>query len=99
MYSLNSRKTSSGIVYTGSCLLFHMFVGTDKTNDPEITIYDGTNNTGTEVVPTNTYDATALGLNGFCLATPIKCGTGIYVEITCGGNVEVNIGYFPQKAW
>jgi len=84
---------ASGMAFTGESILSHMLLGTDGTNDPEITIYDGLDNTGVEKVPTTTYDASALGLNGFTLHHVLEFQTGIYVEITCGGTVEVCIGY------
>ncbi len=92
---LHSRKvTATGLVFTGACALHSMLLGTDGTNDPEITVYDGIDNTGTEIVPTTTYDASALGLNGFHGGPAgIECTTGIYVVITCAGAVEVALGF------
>jgi len=91
--------TATGIVYTGHCMFTHMFIGMDKTNDPQITVYDGIDNTGTEIVPTNDYDASALGINGFTLTAPIECRIGIYIEIVCAGVVEISIGYKPRANW
>ncbi len=100
MYSVTSKKLSeSGMAATGESVLTHMLLGTDGTNDPVITIYDGLDNTGTERVPTTTYDASALGLNGFVLATPLEFKIGIYVEITCVGTVEVCCGYKKRVSW
>lgn len=93
------KLTSSGIAYTGECLLTGMLLGMDKVNDPSITIYDGTDATGDEVVPTNDYDASALGLNGYMASKPDHCKTGIYVDITCAGTVEVVIKYQPRTLW
>ncbi len=91
--TVTSKKTASGIVYTGECYLCGMHIGTDATNDPTITIYDGTDNTGTEIVPTAAYEADYKGLNGFETSYPILCSTGIYVEITCAGTVTVITKY------
>lgn len=100
MYSVASKKLSeSGMVYTGESLLTSMLIGTDGVNDPTITIYDGTDNTGIEKVPTTTYDSSALGLNGFILSFPKEFKTGIYVEITCSGTVEVVVDYKPRVSW
>ena len=87
--------TESGIVYTGPCILQGFTLGTDGTNDPEITFYNGLSNAGTKVIPTVTYDASALGING---VTGIHqyCDTGLYVEIDAGGgSVEVIPQYIP----
>ena len=88
----STKLSSSAIVVTGKCNLAAMLLGTDGVNDPVVTVYDGTDNTGEEVVPTTTYDASALGLSGY-MGKLLLCDTGIYVEITCAGTVEVVIHY------
>lgn len=93
------KLTSSGIAYTGECLLTGMLLGMDKVNDPSITVYDGLDNSGNEIVPTNDYDASTLNLNGYMASKPDLCKTGIYVEITCAGTVEVVIKYQPRELW
>ena len=63
-------------------------------NDAIVTVYDDLANTaGTEAIPTQTFDASALGLNGVVFAHPIECQVGIYVEIGDLGTGEVLI-YF-----
>lgn len=86
--------TASGLVHAGPCIFQGFVIGTDGTNDPSITIYNNIAGSGQEVVPTATYDASALGLNG---ATGFHqwCDTGLYVSITCSGSVEVAIQYIP----
>jgi hypothetical protein len=88
-----SKKTASGIVYTGHSWLYDMLIGTDGVNNPTITVYDGIDNSGVEKIPTNAYDASALGINGVVYNAKRKCAKGIYVEITCVGTVEVVVGY------
>jgi hypothetical protein len=92
--SLAETVTESGLVYSGKCILRGFTLGTDGVNDPAIVIYDGTSASGTEVVPTATYDASLLGLNG---ATGLHhyCANGIYVGITCAGSVKVTVYYVP----
>jgi hypothetical protein len=69
----------------------------DGVNDPQITVYDGIAASGTEVIPTNVYDASALGLNGFTAGYLKQCRTGVYVLIEAsgggafGGAVEVTL--------
>jgi len=87
--------TASGIVFSGPVYFGGFLLGTDGVNDPTITIYDGTDNTGLKIVPTNTYDASALGLNGAQEGSLVKCNSGIYVEIT-GSNVEIAVRYRPN---
>ena len=88
--SVDSKKlTTSDIVFTGKGRVSGFLLGMDGVNDPYITIYDGIDNIGEEFIPTNTYDASARGLNGVMLTFNKKCQTGCYVEITCNGTVEV----------
>jgi len=89
-----TKFTASGIVHTGQCIFQGFLLGTDGVNDPVITIYNGLSNTGTEIVPTCTYDASAYGLNG-CTGIHQYCDVGLYIEITCAGAVEVVIQHTP----
>ena len=88
-----STVSSSTAVTSSRAVLMGMQLGTDSANDPTVTVYDGTDNTGNEIVPTATYDASALGLNGLVIPYDKKAYDGIYVEITCSGTVEVTIDY------
>jgi len=77
-------------------ILTSILIGTDKTNDPQITAYNGEDANGQEIVPTNTYDASALGMNGFILYYGKRCPSGIYVAISItAGDVEVVVDYCP----
>jgi len=81
---------SSAVAVRGQGLLYNMQIGCDGSNDPIVTIYDGESATNAkEIVPTCTYDASALGMNGFTSTVGKKFIKGLYVEITCGGTVEV----------
>lgn len=92
--SANSKKLSdSGVIFIGKGAILAFLIGTDGSNDPTITIYDGTDNTGTEIVPTTTYDASALGINGAMFGFRKTCKTGCYVEISCSGTVEIVIDF------
>lgn len=92
------KLTASGISHAGECLLGGLLLGTDGVNDPTITVYDGLDNTGREIVPTTTYDASALGLNGYT-GTIELCRTGVYIEISCAGTVEVVAKIMERQNW
>lgn len=83
--------TSSGIWHTGKCVLYGFMLGMDGSNDATVTIYDGTSASGEEKIPSNTYDASALGMNGVIMpeGASIPCTKGVYVAITCAGTCEV----------
>ena len=92
--AVKSRLTASALVKSGYSKITALLIGTDGSNDPVVTVYDDLSNTaGTEAIPTCTYDASALGLNGVAFNAPIECQTGIYVEITNLGTGEVLIYY------
>ncbi len=77
--------------YVGKCTYHGFRLGMDATNDVTLTIKDG----DIEIVPTNTYDASALGLNGEVLPdqAAITCETGITVTVTCTGTFEIIVVY------
>lgn len=83
--------TSSQAISSVSSEFVGMLIGTDGVNDPSITVYDNSVPGGDEIVPTNTYDASRYDLNGVVLPFKVNCSDGIYVAITCAGNVEVTV--------
>lgn len=86
--------TASGLINSGPCVFYGFTIGTDGVNDPTIAIYNNTAGSGQKVIPSNSYDASLLGLNG---ATGMKvwCDMGLFITITCAGNVEVVPQYVP----
>lgn len=96
MYVTTNELTASGMLYTGKCIFTDLLIGMDGTNDPAVSAFDGTDNTGREVLPTNTYDASKLGLNGVVWQFGRIMHTGIYILIAlAAGDVEVVGGYRP----
>lgn len=89
-----SKKTANALIHTGPCVFHGFLLGTDGVNDPSITFYDNVLAAGEEIVPTCTYDASALGLNG-ATGMNIYCENGIYLEIACAGTVEVVPQFSP----
>ncbi len=84
-----------GLIHEGPAILFGLLIGTDGTNDPTLTVYDNTTGSGKEVCPTNTYDASALGLNGFMPGAGIFCENGIFVD-NDQTSTEVTVFYTPH---
>lgn len=87
-------KTASACVHTGMCVFRGFLIGTDGANDPTVCVYDGTTAAGEKVVPTSSYDASVLGLNGVS-GMQQYCYNGLYIDITCVGVVEVVVQYTP----
>ena len=99
MYLVESQSTklsASGIVTSQPALMLGVQIGMDATNDLTLTIYNGVDNTGTETLPTNQYDASALGLNGVVMPYGKHCPNGIYLEMTCAGTAEVVIDWIRK---
>jgi hypothetical protein len=86
-----SITSNGGSVICGEpCFFYGFMLGLDGTNDPTITFYDNASEaSGEEIIPTNTYDASILGLNGAMLPVPKYCKNGIYVGITQAGTTEI----------
>jgi len=95
IYSTSARLTASGLVYTGKGFLFSMLIGTDGIIDPIVSVYDYTDDTlaATRIIPSITYDASALGLNGVVLEYAKEFSTGLYVKIVCAGTCEVIVDW------
>jgi len=95
IYSTPKRMVANTLVYTGKGFLFSLLIGTDGVNDPIVSIYDYTDATlaATKIIPSNTYDASALGLNGVVLEYAKEFNTGLYVKIENLGNGEVIVDY------
>jgi hypothetical protein len=77
------------------CIYWGFRVGMDGSNDPTITIFDNASaGSGTEVEPSNTYDASALGANGANMGVGVLCENGITATVTIGaGTAEVTVYY------
>lgn len=96
--------TATGLFYSGSCWFVNCKIGMDNANDPQITVYDSLDGTGapTELLPTNPYDASQMGLNGIS-QDHSYAKKGIYVVIegvgggAFGGACEVTIGIWPSN--
>ena len=96
----------SGLVYNGSCWFVNFKPGMDNVNDPLITVYD-TNvtpvaGTDVELIPTNPYDASAMGLNGISQDNSYaKVGIWLVVTAIGGGAYpgasDVTIGIWPAN--
>lgn len=93
----------TAVVCAKPCWLTSMLLGGDRTNDPEITLYNSattpTPGTTDEKIPTNTYDASALGLNGVEKYHNSWCSSGLWLTVTApgggtyGGTIDIVIGY------
>lgn len=95
IYGTPIRITSSTLIYTGKGFLFSLLIGMDTINDPVIAVQDDTDGdtAENEIVPSNTYDADALGINGLILKFAKHFETGLYVKIANLGSGSVIVDY------
>lgn len=96
-FTQNATKTVPEAA-THPCTFYGFALGMDGSADVAITVFDAptTTTTGmTEIVPTNTYDASALGLNGCSFPQGISCNYGIAVTAASAawGACEVTVYY------
>ena len=93
---LTFTATGGKIVSSKPGIIYGYLVGLDNTNDPTITIYDdNAAAAGNEVIPTNTYDASVLGVNGATLpGGGVNCDKGLFCYCTiAAGQAEVTVYY------
>lgn len=92
------RVTSDTLVHTGKGFIFSLLIGGDTINDPVISVHDALNgDTATnEIVPSNTYDADALGINGFVLNVAKPFNTGFFIKVANIGSGSVIVDWRSQ---
>ena len=83
------ERTSSGQVTSKESFLLGVLLGTDGVNDVRFSMHNGTDNGDPEVIPSCTYDASALGMNGVMLPFNAYCPDGIYLNVESGSNYEI----------
>lgn len=100
IYGIPYRATASALIFTGAGFLFSMLLGSDTINDPVVSVHDALNgDTATnEIIPSNTYDASALGINGLALHFAKHFSTGLYLKIANIGSGSVVVDYRPQTS-
>jgi len=92
LYSIPTRITASTVIHTGPCFLMKIVIGTDGTNDPVVAAYNEADNSATaakEILPSITYDASALGINGVVYQYAEYLDTGLYIAIANLGTGSV----------
>jgi len=101
IYGIPKRIIESTLIYTGSVFLFSLLIGTDTLNDPVISVHNAVNGdtAANEVVPSSTYDASLLGINGFILHFAKHLDTALYVKIASIGSGSVVADYRPREGF
>ena len=88
------ERETSGVAFASPCFLNDVEIGgSDGTNDITVTIYDNNSTaSGTKLLPTHVYDASAKGMGGLTLTVAKIAKLGVYVEITTSGTASVICG-------
>ena len=105
IYGTPARIIVSTQIHIGKGFLFSLLIGTDITNDPVVAVYDdvGDATAANQIIPSATYDATALGINGVVLQFAKDFNTGLYISIANIGSGSVVADWrsqgdlFPEK--
>ena len=97
-YSTPARLEASALIHTGQGVLMSLLIGTDGVNDPVVAIHDDVDGdtAGNEILPSSTYDASALGINGVVLKFAKEFTTGLYVKLANMGSGAVVVDYRTQ---
>jgi hypothetical protein len=105
IYGTATRIIVSTQIHTGKGYLYSLLIGVDTINNPVVAVYDdvGGATAANQIVPSTTYDATALGLNGVVLKFAKEFVTGLYISIATIGSGSVVADWrsqgqlFPEK--
>jgi len=91
-YSIPTRIKASTVIHTEPCFLMKIVIGTDGSTDPTVAAYNEANGSATEakmILPSITYDASALGINEAIYQFAEYLDTGLYVSIANMGTGSV----------
>ena len=92
LYMSPTRIVTTTTIHSAACYLASILVGTDGVSDPVVAVYNNTSAVDTtRIIPSVTYDASALGLNGVVMEFLTKCTTGLHVVVSNLGSGEVII--------
>ena len=91
IYMVPGRLTTTATVHSAACFLGRILIGTDGVSDPVVAVYNDTKATDEtkRVIPSVTYDASALGLNGVVLEFAEYLSNGLHITIANIGSGEV----------
>ena len=92
LYTIPTTITASTVIHTVPCFLMKIVIGSDGTNNPTLAAYNEANSSATaskQIMPSQTYDAVSLGINGIVYQFAEYCDTGLYVSIAGAGSVVV----------
>jgi hypothetical protein len=79
-------KTASALIYTGDALFGGFIVAMDGTNAVTIDVYDGTNSSGTKIIPQTVIPTSATNRSYSLSIDPgLHVYTGIYVVVSVAG--------------
>ena len=92
LYTIPTRIVVSTVIHTVPCFLMKIIIGSDGTNNPVVAAYNEATNSATAaamILPSQTYDAISLGINGVVYQYAEYLDTGLYVAIANLGTGSV----------
>jgi len=92
LYTIPTKIIISTVIHTEPCFLMKIVIGTDGTNDPVVAAYNEADTSATAakmILPSITYDASALGINGAIYHCSEYLDTGLYIAIANIGTGSV----------
>lgn len=85
--------TADAAAFSGRANLYGVWIVTDGTNSVTFDIYDSLAASGTTLIPTTVVDPNDGVTQTFSFGPPLKCDTGVYVDITTTGTVAYKVYY------
>ena len=99
IYGTPYRAAASVQIHDGEGFLFSFLIGTDTVNDPIVAIHDcatGNQAAANQIVPSTTYDASILGINGVVFQVSKRFTSGLYIAIANIGTGAVILDWRSQ---
>ena len=99
IYGTPLRIVANAQVHDGEGFIFSMLIGSDTVNDPVVAIHNcatGNQAAANQIVPSATYDASVLGINGVVFKISKRFTSGLYVAIANIGTGAVIIDWRSQ---
>lgn len=94
VWPCKSTQTASALIASSDGIFGGIIIATDGTNAVTLTIYDGTDATGTKMFPAMTITTSSTDRIQ-AISFPVRYYEGLYIAITCSGTCEYTV-YFEE---
>jgi len=90
---ITDELTTSGQAVEGKCVFYGIIIQTDDVNNATFSLYNGTDTSGSKLVPENSVVEGSSRLASISYAAGIECSNGIYLVLS-GTGAKAQILYY-----